>query len=103
MDFLSTRSLDVGSLVLVKRNGHLEPRFLLSFNATVLSARSKVAAGAPAIVSTPHVKRGMAKFHVSLAGIQSLVHTYLPETWNGGFPAGHIASSSGIRNKRKNE
>lgn len=60
--FSPTRTLDVGSLVLVKRSdGHLEPRFLLSFNATVLSARSKVAAGAPAIVSTPHVKRGNGK------------------------------------------
>ena len=56
------RNLDVGSLVLVKRSdSHLEPRFLLSFKTAVLSAWSKVAAGAPASVSTPHVESGNGK------------------------------------------
>lgn len=59
---LTKRNLDVGSLGLVQRSdNHLKSSFLLSFTTALLSTWSKVAAGAPAIVFTPHVEERNGK------------------------------------------
>lgn len=83
-----------------EQQSHLKPRFLLSFSTAILSAWSKVAAGAPAIVFTPYVEGRNGKSEPELSHLPMCI---CKETQKGGFSAGHIACSSGIENKKKKE